>query len=228
MLALSRNIPSTSSYSSRQSYSHLFIVVPKIQSVYVRVNHQEGSDLLESILRLISSSEGNVRLWGTRALLEQVSNRRACLALIDNSCISYCSRKSRFKGSSFLLSRTKQIIQALTHLLSDCAQRVRATAIEVLFNLASHEVNSPILAADRQLMESLAALITKKHNGDPMDRKQAILVVLCLGRDEKSKVCLAKHYSIVESLARFGISNDNDTELRGAALHGVIWLASLL
>jgi hypothetical protein len=180
--------------------------VLKRLSTYVHVHRRGKGSMLESIVGLLSSVEGPVRYWGLRALLEQ----------------------SRVKPCSFFLSRTKQIVGILNKLSRDSESKIRAVAIEIVFNFATHEVNLPILAKNRELMNSLAFTIANKRDEGTMARRQAVLVVLSLSRHERSKKIVAKHCSIVESLAKFGVSYDDDKELRVAALHGVIWLAQLL
>jgi hypothetical protein len=180
--------------------------VIKRLSTYVHVHGRGKGSMLESIVGLLSSTEGPVRYWGLRALLDQ----------------------SRVKPCSFFLSRTKQIVGMLNKLSRDSEPHTRAIAIEIVFNFATQVVNLPILAKNRELMDSLAVTIAEQGCEDTVARRQAVLVVLCLSRHERSKAIVAKHCSIVESLAKFGVSQDDDNELRGAALHGVIWFAQLL
>lgn len=77
----------------------------------------------------------------------------------------------------------------------------------------------------RGLLDALACAVVECGQVDDVTRRNAVLAILHLANHQKSKKMVAKQHNIVASLSRYGVSQDDDTELKSAALHGVIWLA---
>jgi hypothetical protein len=122
--------------------------------------------------------------------------------------------------------RTPVVAKVLSNLLVDYNPTVKASAIAAVLNLASNPINLRVLAKKGALLEALATTVAGRGRVDDIARRQAVLAFLFLANHNKSKKIVAKQHNVVASLSKYGVSEDDDRELKNAALHGVIWLAS--
>lgn len=168
------------------------------------VNSKGNGKLLEAIISLLSSKDYRVRHWGIRAVFEQSQNA-AC---------------------NFYIMRTSHVVKILANLVMDENPSVKSTAVSVILKLASNPLNPRILGKNRVLLDALSCCAVEQ-SGQVCDttRRNAIQTMLHLASHQKSKMIVAKHRNMVTSLSKYGVSQDNDAELKRAALHGVIWLA---
>jgi hypothetical protein len=171
-------------------------------STYVPLNGKGMWALLEAIVQLSSSEHHRIRLWGARAFVEQ----------------------SQMPACSFVIMRTPHVVDLITELLMDENPTVKSNAIAAVFNLACSPMNLRVMGRNRLLMDALADAITDCKQVDDAARRQAVLTILCLANHQKSMKMVAKQHNVVASLSRYGVSADEDKDLKKAALHGVIWL----
>jgi hypothetical protein len=172
-------------------------------STHIPVSGKGKGALLEAMVHLLSSENHRIRYWGARAFLEQ-SQMQAC---------------------SFFMMRAPHVVKILADLAMDENPAVKASGIAIVLNLASNPLNLRILAKNRVLLDALACAVVECGQVDDVTRRNAVLAILHLANHQKSKKMVAKQHNIVASLSRYGVSQDDDTELKSAALHGVIWLA---
>jgi hypothetical protein len=173
-------------------------------ATYIPISGRGKEVLLEAIIQLTSSTNQRIRYWGVQALVESSQ---------DPAC-------------SFLLMRTPVVAKVLSNLLVDYNPTVKASAIAAVLNLASNPINLRVLAKKGALLEALATTVAGRGRVDDIARRQAVLAFLFLANHNKSKKIVAKQHNVVASLSKYGVSEDDDRELKNAALHGVIWLAS--
>ena len=128
-------------------------------------------------------------------------------------------------GSSFFMARVRQIMSTVITLARDVNLAVKANAMEALQNLATNRVNVRRLAANSDLLELFVQNVV---GGGVAVRRHAVQGLLSLAIHRSTKQRVAKQQGLVESLSRYGISEDDDVELKRAAIHGVLLLAPLM
>jgi hypothetical protein len=180
-------------------------------ATHVPTSHESYGILLDSIIQQSESNDSRVRYWACRAFLAQ----------------------SLIPGSSFYLVRHSQMIGTLSRLANDENSKVKAAAIEVLHSLASNEANVKRLALDSRILDALVSSAEAAHDAAEDEtvaqaRRHAIQAILHISSHSKSKRRVAKHFGLVKCLSAFAISNDDDNELKIAAIHGVLMLVPLM
>lgn len=152
-------------------------------------------------------------------------NRRVVLqwtakAFLDQSALS---------SSNFYITRDPEALDALAQLTTCCYSDVKTCALEAVVNLTNDALNAKKLALNTRLLQALVSSIENHMDSDDaFVRRHAVRAILSLASHRSSTRRLAKQFGLVSSLSRYGISQDNDVELKRAALHGVLLLAPLL
>lgn len=175
-------------------------------ATHVPANHASHSALLDVILTMASSEFHRIRFWAAKAFVEQ----------------------SLIPGSSFFMVRIHQVVQTLTQLARDQNVDVQAAAVEALQNLAADTTNVKRLAMDSDLLEVFVSNAEGSGEVLAAARRHAVQALLSLASHRSTKRRIAKQYGLVASLSRYAMSEDNDDELKRAAIHGVILLAPLM
>jgi hypothetical protein len=175
-------------------------------ATHVPANHASHGALLDVILKMASSEFHRIRFWGAKAFVEQ----------------------SLIPGSSFFMVRIHQVVQTLTQLARDDNVDVQAAAVEALQNLAADTTNVKRLAMDSDLLEVFVSNAEGSGEILAAARRHAVQALLSLASHRSTKRRIAKQYGLVASLSRYAMSEDNDDELKRAAIHGVILLAPLM
>jgi hypothetical protein len=124
--------------------------------------------------------------------------------------------------------RIHQVVQTLTQLARDDNVDVQAAAVEALQNLAADTTNVKRLAMDSDLLEVFVSNAEGSGEILAAARRHAVQALLSLASHRSTKRRIAKQYGLVASLSRYAMSEDNDDELKRAAIHGVILLAPLM
>lgn len=178
-------------------------------ATYVQVKDKCHEKLLQAIIEMSHCERKNVKLWAAKALLDQ----------------------SAVSSNSFYIVRDEEAMKSVAGLI-DCATRdVKEPALEIMVNLSENRASAKKLASNNNLMASLVRTIDEHTDcKDTMIlRQHAVKAILSLVSHKSSTKRIAKHYGLVAALSRYGITaQDNDVELKRAALHGVIILAPFL
>jgi hypothetical protein len=102
--------------------------------------------------------------------------------------------------------------------------------LEAAVNLSENRSNAKKIASSNYLIAALVKCIDDQTcNNEIILRRHAIRAILSLVSHRSGSKRIAKHLGLVAALSRYGISaQDNDVELKRAALHGVILLSPFL
>ena len=175
-------------------------------SSHVTTSQREHPKLFNAITSLASSESPKIRSWAAKAFLEQ----------------------SRLSGCNFLLVRAPEALKQISTLARDPSSEVHDPAIEALLVLTESQSNLKRFALNSYLLDTLVAAVDKGVTGDEQTRltsRNAILAILNLTRKSCARKRAAKHRGLVACLSQYGLSHDDDKELRQAALHGVVILS---
>lgn len=176
-------------------------------STHVHPRHASHTELFEAIETMSSAKGRLVRLWTARALVEQ----------------------SLLAGSSFLMVRTSHVMDTLIRLAACDYIDVRAATFEALANLAQEPANARRISTNTVILELLVRTVHESHNLESEEaRRQAVRAVLLMASNHSSTKRVAKHLGLVSCLSRYGTSDDEDYELKQAALNGVVFLAPMI
>ena len=178
-------------------------------SNHVSMNHRGHPDLFNALLSLSESKSPRVRYWIAKAFLEQ----------------------SKMSGSSFLLVRSPEASLRISELANDTCSEVQDPAIETLFVLTTYHSNLKCFSMHSNLLDSLVGAVNRGLDGGYMSSlicRNAVLAILNLTKNRCSRKRAAKHHNLISALSKYGVSDDDDEELKQAALHGVIVLSPLL
>lgn len=180
----------------------------KRMATYARVKDKCHEDILRAIIRMSNSESKSVMHWAAKALLDQ----------------------SVVSSNGFYVVRDQDAMKSIVHLVACAHNDVKEPALETVVNLAEQRSNAKKLASNDCLMGELVSIIDDNTDGDNTIIKQhAVRVILSLASHRSSTKRIAKHLGLVRALSRYGISaQDNDVELKRAALHGVVVLAPFL
>lgn len=175
---------------------------------YIPVKDRSHELLLDALCRASQSTDHRVRRWVAKAFVEQ----------------------SKLAGSSFYIVRNPQVTCILSELAKDLNSKVRAITLECIEKLTSDTSNAKRLAGDANVLDAITENASEPGNCEAAvdARRFAVQALLCLASHHSANSKLAKHLGTVESLSKYGVSTDNDVELKRAALHGVILLAPLM
>ena len=180
--------------------------VIKRLSTSVSTGQRGHPTLLAAILSLAGSMTTRIRCWAAKAFLEQ----------------------ARLSGSNFLLVRSPEALKHISTLARDASSEVQDPAIEALLVLTESQSNLKRFTVNGYLLDTLVAAVDRGIEGDEHSRlisRKAILAILNLTRKSCARKRAAKHRGLVACLSRYGVSRDEDEELRQAALHGVVILS---
>lgn len=175
-------------------------------SSHVSTSQRGHSTLFSSILSLAGSKTPRIRCWAAKAFLEQ----------------------SRLAGCNFLLVRSPEALKHISTLARDPSPEVHDSAIEALLVLTESQSNLKRFTVNSYLLDTLVAVVDKGITGDEQSRltgRNAILAILNLTRKSCARKRAARHRGLVKCLSQYGLSRDDDEELRQAALHGVVILS---
>ena len=175
-------------------------------SSHVSTSQRGHSNLFNSIFSLAGSKTPRIRCWAAKAFLEQ----------------------SRLSGCNFLLVRSPDALKHISNLARDPSSEVYDPAIEALLVLTESQSNLKRFTVNSYLLDTLVAVVDKGINGDEQSRltgRNAILAILNLTRKSCARKRAARHRGLVKCLSQYGLSGDDDEELRQAALHGVVVLS---
>jgi hypothetical protein len=176
-------------------------------ATYVQVKQKCHDDLLRAMVRMAACNRKVVLQWTAKAFRDQ----------------------SALLMSKFYLARDEDAMDALAQLTTCCYSDVKASALEAVVNLTDDVSNAKKLATSTRLLEALVRSIENHTNSDDATlRRYAVQAILSLATHTASMKRMAKQFGLVSSLARYGISQDNDVDLKRSALHGVLLLAPLL
>lgn len=178
-------------------------------STHISVSHNAHPALFDAILFLSRTTKhSRVKLWMAKAFLEQ----------------------ARLSVSSFVLVRSPEALQQLCKLARNKSVDIQLPAIEALRALCASFSNMKRIATNSAILETLVQVVERSNGGDEkelMVARQAILAILNLIDHRSARRRAAKHAGVVASLSHYGMSSDDDEELKIAALHGVVLLAPL-
>lgn len=175
-------------------------------SATISRNQKGHQPLFKEIMALSESPKICVRCWMAKALLEQ----------------------AKLTGSSFLLVRCPDASQRIVDLANDESTEVQDPAVECLFVLTSYSSNLKRISMNGNMMKILVNAVEKSFDGDDTTKfraRNAVLAILNLTTSRSSLKRAAKHKGIVPALSGYGVSDDDDEELKQAALHGVVVLS---
>lgn len=177
-------------------------------SMYISVKHRHHQDLLKALVDMSTATNTSILMWTAKAFIHQTA----------------------LTSSSFYIVRQQAMLQAILDLATDKDNPlVKAYALEALTNLAEDPANARKLAANSRLLETLVANVEPDVKNNSLNtRKHAVHALLCLASHSATTKRLAKQLGLVASLSRYGISHDNDVDLKRAALHAVLLLAPLM
>jgi hypothetical protein len=176
-------------------------------STHIHTRHERHQAFCDALRIACESSDGNVSLWIARAYVEQ----------------------SLHATNSFFILRSESTFNGLLILVRSKQGKVRATATEALANLAQECANARRLSNNEKalslLVETLCAWNDENDDTSKAQREAVRAILLMTNHGQASKR-VAKHVGLVQALARYGTSVDGDIELKRAALHGVLVLAT--
>lgn len=177
-------------------------------ATHVQVTDNYHEDFLRAIVDMSQCDRKTVMQWASKALLDQ----------------------SALSSNSFCIVRDQNVLQSLAHLISYSSRNVKEPALEAVVNLSENRSNVTKLASSSCLVAALVSSIDDLTcSEETILRRHAVRAILSLATHRSSTKRIAKHLGLVEALSRYGISTqDNDVELKRAALHGVLILAPLL
>ena len=175
-------------------------------STHVHPRHDSHKELFEALNVMSFAQERLVRLWTARSLVEQ----------------------SLLAGSSFLMVRTPIMMGIFIRLAASKYTDVKAATFEALANLSQEPANARRISMNDDILELLVHTIRVESNLESGSSRQAVRAVLLMASNRSSTKRIAKHLGLVSCLSRYGMSSDEDSELKQAALHGVVVLAHLI
>jgi hypothetical protein len=174
---------------------------------YTSVCDKYHPDLLDALTTVANSGDRRIRMWAVKGIREQ----------------------SLSSTGRFYIARSPDMLAVLVGLArNDCCRQVRFQATEALLTLASDSSNAKRMVNSSDVLETLVenADQAKSYPASGRSSIQAILALACHRTANKQRV--AKTFGLVESLCSYGVSRDDDNELKKAALHCVIVLAPLM
>lgn len=177
-------------------------------ATHISVSDKGHPAVFNAVLSLSGSPCWRVRRWMAKAFREQ----------------------SRLSGCSFLLVRSADALRKICDLARDTCSDVCDAAIETILALSDSQSNLKRLSTHRAVLDTLVETV---HSGigdksSSLAHRNAILSILRLLNNLSARKKVAQHSGIVRSLSRYGTSNDDDDELKKAALHGVVVLSPLM
>jgi hypothetical protein len=172
---------------------------------YINVCNAGHEDLLGALISCAKSPRCHVRRWATKGLQVQ----------------------SESSVNSFFLARNDTALQSIIALSQDPDRDVRETALSTLLNVATETSNSRRAANSTKYLNAFVRNATMYLVNDEEFNTMRLSIRGILKLSEHPKR-VAKQKGAVESLARYCISTDSDTELKCAAMHGVLVLASFM
>ncbi|KAL3912579.1 MAG: hypothetical protein SGILL_006825, partial [Bacillariaceae sp.] len=159
--------------------------------------------IFDAILRLSSSNDKQIKIWGARSLYKQ-------------SLVEACS---------FFFTRTPSATKRIAMLANDNCPEIQYIGVKTIGNLASHPLNQRALTKNGALMLSLTKAVTQEAS------KEAVKALLKLAETSKYAKTLAKQHNVVASLSKYGLSpcaDSENKELRKTALACVVRLVPMM
>jgi len=177
-------------------------------ATYVQVKDKCHEDLLRATVQMSHCERKIVRQWAAKSFLDQ----------------------SALSSNSFYVVRDQDAMTSLASLITCSHREVKEPALEAVANLSEKRSNAKKLASSSSLITALVDSIDSETGCDDATfRRHAVRAILSLVSHRSSTRRMAKHVGLVAALSRYGVSaQDNDVELKRAALHGVIILAPFL
>ena len=174
-------------------------------ATYAQVKDRFYEDLLRAMIQMSRSKRKAVAQWAAKAFLDQ----------------------SVLVSSSFYIVRDQDFMESIADLITSPHREVKESALETVVNLSEKRSNAKKLASSNYLVTKLVDIVDGEK--DAILRRHAVRAILSLVSHSSSTRRIAKHLGLVPALSKYGIAaQDNDVELKRAALHGVIILAPLL
>jgi len=177
-------------------------------ATYITIGESCYQALLDALMSIAASTDANVRFWAAKAFVEQ----------------------TKMSTNGFYVARMARVMQTITNLAQDASPSVKACAIEALLNLAADTANAKRLAMSAEVLRAFVANATGDGDCEASNKakRDSVQAILTLASHKSSKGRVAKQIGLVATLSKYGVSLDVDSELRNAALHGVIVLAPLM
>jgi hypothetical protein len=171
---------------------------------YVPIQNKVHPNLVEALTILAKARNAEIRLWAMRGLCEQ----------------------SKSSTARFYIARSPCLLETIIDLArKDPNRKVKSKAMETLLFLASDNSNAKRLANNAELLQTLVEN-AKKSELSKSSARSAIQAILFLATHRlANKRSVAKTHGLMESLSKYGVSRDNDDELKRAALKCVAMLA---
>lgn len=179
-------------------------------ATYVQVKDKCHEDLLRAIVQMSRCERKSVMKWAAKGFLDQ----------------------SALSSNSFYIVRDQDAMKSVTGLITCPHRDVREPALETVVKLSEHRSGAKKLASSNCLIAALVGTIddqTDSNGDDAVLQRHAVTAILSLVSHRSSTKRIAKHFGLVAALSRYGIAaQDNDVELKRAALSAVIVLAPFL
>mmetsp|Transcript_27813 Transcript_27813/g.64421 ORF Transcript_27813/g.64421 Transcript_27813/m.64421 type:complete len:526 (-) Transcript_27813:1996-3573(-) len=173
-------------------------------SVHVGMSDPCHQELMDSLLKVAGSTRFGALMWAAKGLVQQTLQA----------------------GSSFYMVRAPKVMDTILRLCNSKHARVKAVALQAVANLAQECSNARILAANGRILCTLVDNVEGDKDGNNEEaRREAVRATLNLASHQSSSGRAAKQMGLMPSLSRYGTSDDDDIDLKRAALHAVVVLA---
>lgn len=170
---------------------------------HISVRDSSHPAVVDALLKMAQSTKLEVVLWTARGFVEQSLQ-------ID---------------SSFFIVRSPKVLYTILQLSASKQPKVAALGVEVLANLSRDSSNAKRLTTNGRVLSGLVDHLQTTTTENEDARRQAVRAALYLASHKSTSRLIAKQFDMIPSLSRYGTSNDEDVDLKKAALHGVVMLA---
>lgn len=155
-------------------------------------------------------AQSSVRFWAVKGLLIQ----------------------SDVSINSFFIARSQGILDTVIASTTDPDTRTREAAIRVLFNVADESSNTVRAASTTRYLQAFVnnamELIDTTDDDHVATLRISIRGIIKLSDHPKAHHRVAKQNGVAEALAKYGVSRDQDTQLKEATLRAALFLSSFL
>lgn len=182
------------------------LVLKKLAS-HINANNQFHEGLLEALLSTSSGKGSGVLSLTSKAFMQQ----------------------SMLAKNRLQMTKVTRVLAVIAKLSTCHVTCVKNPAIETLANMTQEKRKAKRIAATDEILETLvkvSASVEGSRNSEA--RRNAVVAILHLATHHMTRVRVAKQRGLVSSLFKYGCSEDNDIELKPAAVGGVNLLAPCL